>query len=130
MSNEDIIDYVMESPDNTNPNVLRGLLDQNSGNTGGILVIQDNNGTLNKTGNEILEALQAGKICYVYKASDTSFVRTGFVSQYYSGSGYTFEVTGMNNDFYESDGSGGYIYLPTIKVYKCNSLSDYPSTNG
>lgn len=34
-SNEEIIDYVMESPDNTNPNVLRSML----GNGGGSYVL-------------------------------------------------------------------------------------------
>jgi len=35
-TNKEIIDYVIESPDNTNPNVLRSLLESNGGGGGDI----------------------------------------------------------------------------------------------
>lgn len=35
-TNKEIIDYVIESPDNTNPNVLRSLLESNGGDGGDI----------------------------------------------------------------------------------------------
>lgn len=80
---DEIIDYVMETPGNTNPNVLRGMLNNSGGNLpaitsddngdvltvvdgkwakaapsggGGILVATDTNGTLDKTWQEIRDA--------------------------------------------------------------------------
>ena len=63
---EEIINSVMQSPENTNPNVLRSQLKaiqgEGSGSSGGgVLMVTDTDGTLDKTMGEIQDAYLAGK---------------------------------------------------------------------
>jgi hypothetical protein len=59
---DEVIDYVMETPGNTNPNVLRGML-QNSSGGGNVLVVkvkpntETGKPTMNKTWKEIFDAV-------------------------------------------------------------------------
>ena len=65
MDTEKIVDYVMETPGNTNPNVLRSLLDDGSSSNNFIVTLtptaQDYSGTMNKTETEISDAYEAGQ---------------------------------------------------------------------
>lgn len=64
MDREDIINYVMDSPDNTNPAVLRDMLNQlSSGGDGGLIIptsYENNTFTLNKTFKEINNVISTG----------------------------------------------------------------------
>lgn len=52
---EEIINSIMQTPGNINPNVLRGQLQGIAGG-GDVLVVHDNEGVLDKTWNEINDA--------------------------------------------------------------------------
>lgn len=70
MDNDKILDYVMNSPANTNPNVLKTMLDS-GGSGGGVLVIEatgsyEEGYTLDKTYKEISDAFKAGEACVVH----------------------------------------------------------------
>lgn len=52
---EEIINSIMQTPNNVNPNVLRGQLQGIAGG-GDVLVVHDNEGVLDKTWNEINDA--------------------------------------------------------------------------
>lgn len=80
---DEVINYVMDTPGNTNPNVLRGMLENSSsGSSGGGLVVHaevDETGkdpiyTLDKTGQEILDAYPWVKC--VYTSTDLLGVTT------------------------------------------------------
>ena len=70
MENEDIVNYVMDNPDNTNPAVLRDMLSQLSGGGGSlpfdVFVIEttkiSNQHILTKTAGEIIEAANGGAL--------------------------------------------------------------------
>ena len=67
MTKEEIFDYVMESPENTNPAVLRSMLNElDGGFGGGVLNITDTEGTLDKTFGEIQEAFESGTPVIIY----------------------------------------------------------------
>ena len=59
---DEIIDYVMETPGNTNPNVLRGMLNNSGGSGSGVLIVngtidaETQMDTLDKTWQEIHDA--------------------------------------------------------------------------
>ena len=83
---DEVINYVMDTPGNTNPNVLRGMLEKSSnGSSGGGLVVHadiDETGkdpiyTLDKTGQEILDAYPWVKC--VYNRTDLLGVTTYFI---------------------------------------------------
>lgn len=64
MDKEEIISYVMETPGNTNPNVLRSLLDGEASSNKFIVTLtltSETGGTTDKSNKEIYEAIQAGK---------------------------------------------------------------------
>lgn len=71
---DEIINYIMETPGNTNPNVLRGMLENSSsGSSGSGLVVhadidetdpENTIYTLDKTGQEILDAYPWVKCVY------------------------------------------------------------------
>lgn len=64
MDKEKIISYVMETPGNTNPNVLRSLLDDGSSNNKFIVTLtltSETGGITDKSNKEIYEAIKAGK---------------------------------------------------------------------
>ena len=65
MDKEEIISYVMKTPENTNPNVLRSLLDSEASSNKFIVTLTptaaDFSGTMDKTANEITAAYEAGQ---------------------------------------------------------------------
>lgn len=76
----DIINYVMQSPDNTNPNVLRGLLNNINSNIDIFVVTITETGSgrnatysSDKTFNEIAAAYNAGK----YITADFKWILDG-----------------------------------------------------
>ena len=64
MDKEDIVNYVMDNPDNTNPAVLRDMLNQlNSGGGSGLTIpasYENDTFTLNKTFKEINDVISTG----------------------------------------------------------------------
>lgn len=64
MDKEEIINYVMETPGNTNPNVLRSLLDSEPEDNKFIVTLtltSETGGTMDKSNKEIAEAFNEGK---------------------------------------------------------------------
>ena len=83
MTKEGIINYVMNTPDNTNPAVLRSLLDQmeNGGFNGMFVVHVDIFGILDKTWQEIHDKLTEGYyVSIISKSIGNSFVQKQVVS--------------------------------------------------
>ena len=72
---DDIINYIMENPDNTNPNVLRSMLENYSKSDSGALVV---NVTLGEGGHFIMDKT-AGN---VYAAAQTGLVIVHYVNIY------------------------------------------------
>lgn len=67
---DDIINYTMENPDNTNPNVLRGMLESYS-RGGGALVVnvtvgEGNHFIMDKTAGDVYAAAQTGLVIVHY----------------------------------------------------------------
>ena len=88
MGKEDIIDYVMKTPENTNPNILRSLLDSEANNNKYIVTLtptaQDFSGTMDKTVAEINEAYEAGQeIVFKIYPSATAYYEIGCTDVYY-----------------------------------------------
>lgn len=111
---EEIINNIMQTPDNTNPNVLRSQLQgMLSGSTGGVLVVHIDrfNHTLDKTWQEIHDAPFA-----VVKFEDSGTLYNGYIMRVFE----TFEdpkkwgviLKGIDNseDGYEfiADSEDGY----------------------
>ena len=73
MGKEEIFNYVMETPGNTNPNVLRSLLDNELSGTAFIVKSTYNNGvtTLDKTWQEIYDAAKVRPVLLVEEFSGT-----------------------------------------------------------
>lgn len=74
MGNKEILDYVMNSPGNTNPSVLKGLLGNTAdgGSSGGVFMVEEeydettNTVTLKATWQEIYDAFNSGKLVATY----------------------------------------------------------------
>lgn len=66
MTKDEIIDYVLNSPENTNPNILKGMLDQlDSGSGESVTYIEDINNILDHTYAEILELIENEEIAVI-----------------------------------------------------------------
>lgn len=72
---DEIINYVMENPENTNPNVLRNMLENYNSSGGGLLIVnvvpdetteEEGVYVADKTAKELYEAFLAGRnvVCY------------------------------------------------------------------
>ena len=93
MDKDKVIDYVMNSPANTNRAVLEGMLDGIAQGGGGaepliVTATKDDNEvwTLDKTYNEIKTAVESGRVCVV-KGQITvgnTYIFTTYVSYVYS----------------------------------------------
>ena len=74
---DEVINYVMETPGNTNPNVLRGMLNNSSGSNDGIFratfsgLTSDNTASCDKTSEEFIAAYEAGKLIKIYYMMDS-----------------------------------------------------------
>lgn len=64
MQMEEIINSIMQSPENTNPNVLRGQLEGLATGGSGITIVHSINGTLDITAGELFELCQNG-VCFI-----------------------------------------------------------------
>lgn len=64
MSKKDVINYVMNTPGNTNPAVLETLLDNDKFIITLTPTAEDYSGTMDKTAKEITDAVLAGKEIY------------------------------------------------------------------
>lgn len=96
----EIFNYVMNSPENTNPAVLRGMLNSIEGGGGGALVVHvDRNGTLDKTWREIRDAADNMPLLIVTTSSGvgTDAIMIGYIvavgshvgtSSYYVAAGF------------------------------------------
>ena len=75
---DEVINYVMETPGNTNPNVLRSMLNNSSGSSDGIFkatfsgLTSNDNASCDKTFEEFLAAYEAGKLIKIYYQDDES----------------------------------------------------------
>lgn len=67
MGAEDIFNYVMETPGNTNPNVLRSLLDNFNSK---VLVVHNIDSSLDKTWQEIYDGALIGVVILVVESSE------------------------------------------------------------
>ena len=82
---DEIINYVMDTPGNTNPNVLRGMLQNNSGGSDNIFLVkirpgeEDDTFISDKTYEEITEAFNEDKIVIM----EAPFLNGGIFSETY-----------------------------------------------
>ena len=118
MTIDEIIKYAFSSPENTNPNVLRSMLSQistsaaepsGSGDTVQTMKVEINNGTLNKTWQEMYDAYLAGAIIYAESAGDK-----GYFTNFFMG------------DDPEEYGLALVVSTSQIFWYIANTASDYP----
>lgn len=90
---DELIDYVTESPENTNPNVVRSLVSQistgsESGDLFMITLTSDGNNehpTSDKTVREIINAAEAGMMVFAKwknEGQDTTYIYTFLVASY------------------------------------------------
>ena len=101
---EEIINSVMQSPENTNPNVLRGQLQNIGGGSGGSFVVggtvSGTTVTLDKTAGEIFAAMKKQNVIVVLEQPVEGFdelILTFFMADAVSAGDtiyYTFHVAG------------------------------------
>lgn len=110
MDKDKILDYVMNSPANTNPNVLKTML--NSGGSGGgtIMVITSDDGTvetLDKTVDEIIQMLSNGSSPFVVSfdvapGAPYPFINLGYIDKIMfndrTGNGYSVYVNNKGSE--------------------------------
>lgn len=113
MGVDDVFDYVMETPGNTNPNVLRSLLnnlDSGGSSGGGILVVNVSDGALDKKYSEILASTMP---VVIHHASEGASY-WGFVTESYENNGaYLIGAIGSDDgelyaNYYVTDSADGY----------------------
>ena len=119
----DVFNYVMDTPDNTNPNVLRSMLNslEGGGSGGGTLkvtitseeVSDGTKFTMDKTWQEIANAFNSGNMPY-FILTDDGGVKIGYAENIYSVGGY-YGVSFNDNaeilqseDGYYTDSANGY----------------------
>ena len=120
MNKQDIIDYIMDSPENTNPAILNQMIDEVSGGgSNNIFIIKitknDNDKQVsNKTWAEIIDALNQEKIVYyIYDWNDE-----------YNDVDYGF----INSSSYSEDGDNLYtVNLSSGTVLSTESKNGYPT---
>lgn len=118
---EELINNIMNTPENTNPNVLRGQLETIGNNSnGGIFVVEDNDGTLNKTFQEIYDALDNDQFVMVKATYPIEENIPAYALNYV-------ESAGPSSDL----GHDGYIIhisgIPESPYY-ADTMDDYPSS--
>lgn len=97
-TNDEIIGYVLNTPNNTNPNVLRDMLNEQGGSGGGVdfFVVNftmnendQNKVESDKSAEEIIEAIEAGAAPighYTVGTSESLLVSEWCLISYYTGS--------------------------------------------
>lgn len=84
-----------------------GLAEASGGGTGGgVLVVNDNNGTLDKTWKEISDAFDAGMLVHVYINEDGNLVKI-ILNMTITNNVDMFGVL-VNSDTYDTDTENGY----------------------
>ena len=110
---EEIINSVMQSPENTNPNVLRGQLQKIGGGSGGgvfVVGMDAETAMLDKTAREIMDAMLQKSVClYVDNEHGVAF--------------YSFAA-------FEHEPNSAYVFSfivsSDIVQFSCQSENDYP----
>lgn len=111
MGNEEIIDYVMENPNNTNPNVLRSMLGQNGGGSSGgniLIVTESAEYVMSETWQTIYDTLSAGTLVFLKSIWDGSVTLRPV---YYAGGTYevyVFDYSTKNTLYYDANSASGY----------------------
>lgn len=129
MTKNEILDYVMNTPDNTNRMVLSDMLDSfSSGSSSGGLVVhvtlEAGASVFDKTWQEIHDAMEAGTSVLVVvppaeeDEPSTVFpvIECNFAGSEYQGGGYLVVI----RDSLAYGDTGQY-------VYQCNAASGYPA---
>lgn len=87
MTKEDILDYVMNTPNNANRMVLNDMLNELQGFSGNCLIVEaqatDSGYVLNKTAGEIINAMPIAFVKYDTNNGDVSGERYQLISSYY-----------------------------------------------
>ena len=113
MDKEKIISYVMETPGNTNPNVLRSLLDDGSSNNKFIVTLtltSETGGITDKSNKEIYEAIKAGK--EIWFTGDMSDMTGYFPLAYYTViEGFQYPFIGTRFDMVSSNDQVYLVYI-------------------
>ena len=119
MSSEEILDYVMNTPGNTNYAVLKSMLNEleNSGGGGTVkpFIIEYNFSYTDKTFDEIKEAFLSGKVCMFHWLSgessndltnDIYYIVTGLIDS-------SLEVFyGANGGYFYTTDPDDYLVMP------------------
>lgn len=113
---DELVNYVTESPENTNPNVVRSLASQmTTGGSSGVFIVYANEGVLDRTLREIQQAVATSPVI-IHSVTDASreedlmlIIKDYIVNEVRSGEG-GYRVDAQNMDGY----------------YKTSNLDDYP----
>lgn len=122
---EEIINYINSTPENSNPNVLRGLLQTMSDRilavnaTSGIMVTVDDQGVFDKTYNEVSGAMVNEKLP-VYVLSRTDYDEGVTTHYHLLVKNESYEGTDNVGNWYSFTDSDGH-------EYQCTSINDYPT---
>lgn len=121
MDKEDIVNYVMDNPDNTNPAVLRDMLNQlNSGGNGGLIIpasYENDTFTLNKTFKEINDVISIGGNAVINYTDDhgvtSNYTVIGTIVdessiEYPAYSVYAFNINGSGQHAFVTDNQASY----------------------
>lgn len=113
MDKEEIISYVMKTPENTNPNVLRSLLDSKANSNKFIVTLtltSETGGITDKSNKEIYEAIQAGK--EIWFTGNMSDMVGYFPLAYYTViEGYQYPFIGTRFDMVSSSDQVYLVYM-------------------
>ena len=117
---EELINNIMNTPENTNPNVLRGQLETIGNNSnGGIFVVEDNDGTLNKTFQEIYDAVDNDQFVVIKSTQPNEENIPTYELSYVTFAGPSLD---LDHDGYVISTTGMYQYY-------ADTMDDYPSTD-
>lgn len=132
MTTDEIFNYVMDDPEDTNPNVLKSLLNSIPTSGGGgafIVTVTDQEVTVagttttirvcNKTAAEIYEAAKKGPVWFYYPVTQTSHDITVYYHPW-----FYLEVA-LLTDKYEFHTSSS---VDMSFTFKASNGSDYPAT--
>lgn len=118
---DDVFNYVMNTPDNTNPNVLRSMLNNLEGGGGGgvlvvtVTIVEDPGGgqrlVCDKTTGQIINAIQTGGAVFSFEAGGRSQLAS-------------FTLATFDGEIYELYAGTG---VPMI-IFHASSLDDYPDS--
>lgn len=112
---EELINNIMQTPENTNPNVLRGQLEFIGNNSNsGILAVTDDNGTLDKTFQEIYNAISNDQLIIVRQKTLIPEMPA-----------YSLSMINYIGPSWE-DAPGNYMITTNNNKYYADTMDDYP----